>query len=88
MNIAIDTKPLYRKGQLVEVQREDVIYHGVVIKVREVKRLWDQWIYIGQCVDYPYKQRYYQNNAHRYEWALFEDEITLVQFPSTPYTFI
>ncbi|MDF5718465.1 MAG: hypothetical protein PUP93_32525 [Rhizonema sp. NSF051] len=36
MNIAIDTKPLYRKGQLVEVQREDVIYHGVVIKVREV----------------------------------------------------
>ena len=76
MIVAIDTKPLYKVRQLVEVSRFDVIYYGVVIKVREVKRLWDKWVYIGQCVHYPHKLRHYQNNANRFEWALFEDELS------------
>ena len=76
MIVAIDTKPLYRVGQLVEVSRKDVIYNGVVIKVREVRRLWDKWLYIGYCVHYPHKLCHYQNNAIRHEWALFEDELS------------
>jgi hypothetical protein len=76
MIVAIDNKPLYGVGQLLEVSREDVIYQGVVIKVREVRRVWDKWLYIGHCVHYPKKLRDYQNNANRYKWALFEEEVS------------
>jgi hypothetical protein len=76
MLVAIDTKPLYRTGQLVKVSREDVIYQGVVVRVREVRRLWDKWLYIGECIHYPHNLRHYQNNANRYRWAFFEDEIS------------
>ncbi|GAB1538894.1 hypothetical protein NUACC21_15580 [Scytonema sp. NUACC21] len=75
MIIVVDTKPRYRRGQLVEVSRKDVIYQGVVIKVNEINRCWDKWVYIGYCVHYPKKLRQYQNNANRYEWVLFEDEV-------------
>lgn len=79
MIVAIDTKPLYKKGQLVEVSRKDVIYHKVVIKITEIRRLWDKWLYVGKCVHYPRELRQYQNNAKRYEWALFEEELCKYQ---------
>ncbi len=72
---ALQTKPRYRRGQFLEVLREDVIYHGVVIKVCEINRCWDRWVYVGHCVYYPKNLRHYQNNANRHEWALFEEEL-------------